>query len=849
MAYELWSQDIFSKGELSPYMYARATVNEYGNGLKIAQNVLTYPTGAAGKRFGTLYEATLSGITVFNQLYFQTFQYVDQCVYQLAFTPTNIAIYLEGSILLSNVTTTLPDSSVFNMSTTVLSTEQGATFRVAGHGFKPYDLTRSLTGPVTMVAISGNTFTVSGFTFTPGIVYPVQFTTSSALPTTQPQLLVGLTYFIYANTTTSFSVYLTAKEAKFNINPITLISYGASTNYLQIYNTWTFANTVFKNLPVYDFNGATTSYDALTFTPSAIVGDGVTVTVSGSGYSKLDSSYVGGAFVGAGGTSRITAVASATSFTVSVQIPFDSTDPILGSLVFLAEPAWSDTRGWPQVCSSYQNRACFANTASLPNGFWASAVNDYSDFGDLTNDPSDAISWYPSSANVNFIRFIVPYRSLTVHTNTGIYSSPLSDIAAITPDNFTLQLQDSTPADVLLPQAIDNQIVVLSGDDAHQMLWDGINNAYTSDIVSVISEQTIRSPMDEVAFADLHRAGSRYVFIINANGSMAIFQTLISQNVAGFTPAISEQPYGTAQYLQAASSSDGRCWFVMQRQIASAASGIALTGFTSNTLKAVASNFSTTEPTAITFTTTGVLPASTPPLAVLTYYWAVGKDADDFYVYTTLDDAIANLEPITFTSSGTSSNVVPWPLATIFTIEELTQDVYLDCAVQYGPQQGAPASTISTGVLFNAQSVKMVGDGYGFDAIGVSNEVVFEAHGVATDVTNAYIGFPINTIMTPMPLTLANGPSAKNTTLTKPKHIRTVRFMFNNTIGGTINGVPIAIQTLNQVPIGEPPFPANGIFEMSVMQGWDDFNNPTYTLFHNDPFNIELLGVFYSVDI
>ena len=180
------------------------------------------------------------------------------------------------------------------------------------------------------------------------------------------------------------------------------------------------------------------------------------------------SQYLGGAFIGAGGSARITAVASATSFTVAVQTPFDSTSAIQGSLAFLAEPAWSDARGWPQVCSSYQNRALFANNSSLPNGFWASVINDYTDFGDLTTDDDDAIAWYPTSDNMNFIRFIVPYRSITVHTNTGIYSSPLSDIAAITLSNFTLQLQDSTPADVLQPQAIDNQILVLSGNDAHQ---------------------------------------------------------------------------------------------------------------------------------------------------------------------------------------------------------------------------------------------------------------------------------------------------------------------------------------------------------------------------------------------
>ena len=143
----------------------------------------------------------------------------------------------------------------------------------------------------------------------------------------------------------------------------------------------------------------------------------------------------------------------------------------------------------------------------------------------------------------------------------------------------------------------------------------------------------------------------------------------------------------------------------------------------------------------------------------------------------------------------------------------------------------------------------MVGDGFGFEAEGIDNEIVFEAHGQPVEVSEAYIGFPINMIIEPMPLTIPEGSSTKSTTLTHPKHIREVRFMFNNTIGGTINGIPIALNRFNQANIGEPPVPARGIFEMSVAKGWDDFNNPTFTIEHDEPFNIELLGVYYTVDI
>jgi hypothetical protein len=839
MAYTLWSQDVFSKGELSPFMYARCTVNQYNDGLKTAQNVLNYPTGAAGKRFGTLFQSTLSGFTRFDQLFFDTFQYLNDCVYQLVFTPGLISIYLEG-LLVSTVATPYNANQVYNMSTTVI----GSLYRVATFGIRPFDLKRTNNAANPIVSVTSNILTVSGAALPVGVVLPIQFTTTGSLPVSVPQIVANVTYFAFTLSATTLQVYATSQNAKLKIDPFTISTAGVTSNII-VSNTWTFAAFFFKNVPDYDFNSIIASYEALTFTPSATTGV-VVITISAPGYPLLTPAYNGGAFIGGGGTAIISSVLSTTSFTAGVQEPFDSVNPIPGSLVFLAEPAWSDARGWPQVCSSYQNRALFANTVSLPNGFWASVINDYTDFTDLTSDDDDGISWYPTSNNVNYIRFIVPYRSLTVHTNTGIYSSPLSDISAITPSNFTLQLQDSTPADTLLPQAIDNQVVVLSGNDAHQMLWDGINNAYTSDIVSVISEQLIRTPVDEVGFSDIKRAGSRYIFIINADGSMAIFQTLISQSVSGFTPAILEQSYGDAVFLQAASSADGRCWFVCQREIATLGSTFSIIGFTSITLEATGSNLSTIIPTAIKVTTAGSLPTSDPQIVINHYYWALGVDANNFTVYLNQEDALAGINEIQFSALGSLSSIVVWGLTTVFTLEELTRDTFLDCAIYYN---STATNTITTGSLFNAQSVKMVGDGFGFDAVGIDNQVSFEAHGIPINVEKAYIGFPIHTIMEPMPLSIASGNSAKTSGLTKPTRIRSVRFWFNDTIGGDINGVPIAINTFDQAHIGEPPIPSNGIVEHMIMKGWDDITNPTFTITHSEPFNIELLGVFYSVDI
>ena len=192
----------------------------------------------------------------------------------------------------------------------------------------PYDLTLSSDAPSGNVisAVTTNSLTLTNpisAPLTTGSVFPIQFTTSGTLPTSTPQLKIGVTYFAYATSATTIQVYTNATDAKFQ-NPESLVlitaSTGSGTNTLITYNTWTFAHTTFKNLPFYDFNGPVTSYDTITFTAGGATGI-VTITLSAP-YAPLNSSYVGGAFFAGGGTGRIVSVADTSHFDVAVQLPF-----------------------------------------------------------------------------------------------------------------------------------------------------------------------------------------------------------------------------------------------------------------------------------------------------------------------------------------------------------------------------------------------------------------------------------------------------------------------------------------------------------------------------------------------
>lgn len=562
-----WTQDVFSKGELSPLMYSRTTVDAYHNGMKTAKNVLTYPQGAAGKRFGTNFVANLTSdiaalglpvITDYKNFYFKTFQYSNECTYLLVFIPSYCMIYLEG-FLVGLVATPYQLGELTLLDSTTLSTR----FRVASGIFPPYDLVRSPNLANVITAAASDVLTITTAT-TAGIINPVRFTTTGTLPTSTPPIRAKITYFAYFNTANTCHLYANAEDAANQVNAFTITNNGTGVNTMFIQNVWNFGTNFLVNFPVFDFGDV--NYSAITFTPVLTSGYGVTINASAA---VFNSAYVGGAIAGNGGIARIVSITSTTAVVVNIITPFANTNAIPGNLTLLAEPAWSNERGWPSKCSSFQSRSVFANSDSLPNGLWLSVINDYNDFDGLEALDDNGISWYPSSDSVSYIRFIVPYRSLTIHTNGGIYSTPLTFETAVTPTNFSMTLQDSTPASSIQPRGIDNQIIIISGNDVHSMLWDGFNNSYSSSIASVANEHLIRDPHDEAEYTDLDRAGSRYMFIVNDDGSLVIFQTLIAEQVQGFTPARLEQPVGNAYFRWVASSTEGRAWFLTEREITS----------------------------------------------------------------------------------------------------------------------------------------------------------------------------------------------------------------------------------------------------------------------------------------
>ncbi len=832
----LHAQDVFSKGELSPTMYARITTSIYYKGVKTAKNILPIPQGGARKSFGTRFINELPQ-TNYLEIVPIVFEYRDQCIYIIIFYDDSIDIWLEGQLVASLTGTGIDATDMQSIDWTILDNR----LRVTSGFQKPRDLVR---GPSAGNTISGvdttNDFITLTTPITDGIILPVQFTTAGSLPTSDPQIKTGRTYFIKSLSVNTAAIYTKATDAYYDINRIDLIAAGSG-NTMVPQNAWTFNDVTFKNLPVYDFDGG---YDSLTFTPGATSGS-TTLTASGNIFT---TAYIGGLFFGGGGIARITGYSSPTVVNILVLDDFSSTSAILGSLAVLTEPAWSDARGWPKVCGSFQNRSIFANTESLPNGLWCSVINDYDDFDDSTLDDDQAISWYPTADIGNAITFISPYRTLVVNTEAGVYSTPMQSEFAITPRTFALSLQDNTPAASIQPVITDNQLMILTGRDLNSLVWEFGQSAYVPNLISATSDHLITDPVSMAPFRDVNTAGGRYVFVTNTDGTMAMYQTLLTEEVSGWTWSMLEQTYGNAYYRYAISSVLGRCWFVTEREIATAQTPVAIVGVDTglNALEAIGSNFSTTTPTAVLFTTGFQLPTTEPQIETGTYYFVIGIDADNFKVYATQEDALADENALTITNAGAAANVIPYTLVSKLFIEELSYDVKTHCAIT---QSGSGLTSASGLSIFDAQTITVKADGRRFDSNPVINGVEqITILGQSTAVDEIEIGHPIKTILIPMPLSIPMGNNYDTGNLAQAKHIRFINLLFNDTVGGRVNNQNIVLNEAYAANF-EAPTGRLGMMRVSVLAGWNRFTQPAFVITHDDPYDFNLLGIFYNIEV
>ena len=200
------------------------------------------------------------------------------------------------------------------------------------------------------------------------------------------------------------------------------------------------------------------------------------------------------------------------------------------------ENVWSSTRGWPRTVVFFEGRLWFGGSKSRPHTIWGSKVNDFFNFDPGKSRANQAIDITLDTDQINRIQSIVGGRDLSVFTIGGeyIFKKAVSD--PITPDNVAIIQQTSYGSKRIKPVSIGGAQLFIqrTGKAIREFLFDTNVESYDSSSVTLLSPNIIDDPIDMSLQRGSTADDAAYVYLTNSDGSLAVYNTARSENVAAW---------------------------------------------------------------------------------------------------------------------------------------------------------------------------------------------------------------------------------------------------------------------------------------------------------------------------
>lgn len=201
----------------------------------------------------------------------------------------------------------------------------------------------------------------------------------------------------------------------------------------------------------------------------------------------------------------------------------------------IIEPVISETRGWPKYCTFYEARLWFAGLKSRPQTILGSVTNDFYNFDLGTSLDDECIFDTLDTDQVNPIVSIFPGRQLQVFTEGGEFSNGSKPITPS--DSSWTRHTNYGSTSGIRNQLLDGTTMFIdrSGRNLREFIYSYTEEGYTSSSASTLAYDIINNPVDMTIIRGTDDDISNLVILINGDGTAAIFNTLRSEEVAGWT--------------------------------------------------------------------------------------------------------------------------------------------------------------------------------------------------------------------------------------------------------------------------------------------------------------------------
>ena len=514
-------QTNFSSGEVDPLLRMRVDTGAYQNGAARLRNVSLLNTGGVNRRAGTRYLANLSGDSRL-----LPFEFSSSERYVFVLSNGRLDVFSTSGTLLTSITGGVPWSSA---QLRQISYTQAADVMILCHpSWAPRIVRRT----------SATTFTISALTFDTSLdgnkIYQPYYKFADDAVTISVSAVSGTGVTITASSGVFTSAYVGTivrwKEVEILITAFT--------------NSTTLVGNIKGRLEgELDINPLRTTHTSSTVVVThALHGfaTGQSVTISNAnGFGGISFSNINGTFT-------ITVIDDNHYSYTAGQIANVSEDGGGPSVKYTSsttstrdwsEQTYSAVNGYPGAVAFHENRLWFGGSAAVPDGLWASKIGQFFNFDVGGGLDDESIQITIGSEDISNVKHIVSNRDLQIFTASGEFFVPRSSNQATTPTTIRVARQTPFGSSDVTPLPFDGATLFVqgSGKSVREYVYSDSVNGYASTDITLLSSHLINSPIDMAVLFGSTVRGEQYALLVNNDGTMAVFNSARSENVAGWT--------------------------------------------------------------------------------------------------------------------------------------------------------------------------------------------------------------------------------------------------------------------------------------------------------------------------
>lgn len=198
----------------------------------------------------------------------------------------------------------------------------------------------------------------------------------------------------------------------------------------------------------------------------------------------------------------------------------------------------SATRGWPRTVTFHESRLWLGGTSSLPQTLLASVIGDFFNLDLGTGLDDDGIQVTIDTDQVNAIEALYSGRDLYVFTSGGEFVASAPERGVLTPSSVNIRRNTQHGSGTVQPLSIDGAVLFVerSGKVLREFFFDFAEDTYSASMVSLFSADLINSPVDMAALRGTANEQSNYVYLVNADGTVAVCNILREQKILAWVP-------------------------------------------------------------------------------------------------------------------------------------------------------------------------------------------------------------------------------------------------------------------------------------------------------------------------